>query len=501
MSNLHFLYISVAFATIIVFKKCMETQLRNFKYRHIPGVRSRGLIESYITPLAFLFRGGDLILEGYRTYHGRVFKVPLLYGWHFVLAGADLIEDFRKAPEDVLSFQGLSENFLQTDYTFGKSIRTDPYHVSVVQGPLTRNLETKMAEMYDEVESSFRDAIPSSKEWHPISVGTLLTNVVARTSNRVFVGLPLCRNVEYLNTHKRFSIYVMISARITSIFPESLRRFVGEYMTPVTLLIMAASRHLYPIIEERLQKITEGGPDYPGKPNDLLSWLIDEAQTKERRNALDLVRRILTVNFASIHSTSLTCLPFIFCLAAYPEYIDELREEVETTIDAEGWSKSGLKKMKKLDSFLKEAERYAGGMGVLPNRLVLRDFTFSDGTTLPAGSVVGIPSCALYHDESYYPEPEKFLPFRFVNLREEDHEDHKYQLVSISPEYPLFGVGRPVCPGRFFAACQLKMIVAHILLTYDLKFENEGRIPDSMWFGTLRMPNRAAKILFRNRQT
>lgn len=44
-------------------------------------------------------------------------------------------------------------------------------------------------------------------------------------------------------------------------------------------------------------------------------------------------------------------------LAAHPEYADVLRNEVEEALAAEGWTKAGLNRMRKVDSFLKEVLR------------------------------------------------------------------------------------------------------------------------------------------------
>lgn len=84
-------------------------------------------------------------------------------------------------------------------------------------------------------------------------------------------------------------------------------------------------KFLAPIIEERFKKIEEYGKDYPDKPvrcirftesvgpyeslslkNDLLSWLMDEAEGEER-TVKALTVRILTVNFAAIHTSSMVC--------------------------------------------------------------------------------------------------------------------------------------------------------------------------------------------------
>lgn len=47
-------------------------------------------------------------------------------------------------------------------------------------------------------------------------------------------------------------------------------------------------------------------------------------------------------------------------LATNPRYIQSLREEVESIIGEEGWTKGSLTKMRRVDSFLKEAQRFQG---------------------------------------------------------------------------------------------------------------------------------------------
>ena len=48
----------------------------------------------------------------------------------------------------------------------------------------------------------------------------------------------------------------------------------------------------------------------------------------------------------------------------------------------------------------------------------MRPFTFSNGITIPAGTLVSAPSGVIHKDEELYPNPEEFDGFRFVRLRE-----------------------------------------------------------------------------------
>jgi hypothetical protein len=50
----------------------------------------------------------------------------------------------------------------------------------------------------------------------------------------------------------------------------------------------------------------------------------------------------------------------LYRLLANPEYLEPLREEVDAVIKEEGWTKAGVDKMHKIDSFIKETQRIDG---------------------------------------------------------------------------------------------------------------------------------------------
>ena len=54
-------------------------------------------------------------------------------------------------------------------------------------------------------------------------------------------------------------------------------------------------------------------------------------------------------------------------------------------------------------------------------------------------------------------------------------------------------------PGRFFAANELKTMLAHVLLNYDVKMANGDKRPSNLRFSALAMPDTAAELLFRKR--
>ena len=58
----------------------------------------------------------------------------------------------------------------------------------------------------------------------------------------------------------------------------------------------------------------------------------------------------------------------LYRLLTNPQYIEPLRQEVEAAVAEAGWTKDGMDKMRHLDSFLRETQRFdGGGVGVLPS--------------------------------------------------------------------------------------------------------------------------------------
>jgi len=76
-------------------------------------------------------------------------------------------------------------------------------------------------------------------------------------------------------------------------------------------------------------------------------------------------------------------------------------------------------------------------------------------------------------------------------------------IVALSSKSGGFLSDFPGCPspGRFFAANEMKAMMAHIVITYDLKLEDEGVRPKDEWYGSTCLPNRKAEVFFRRRQT
>lgn len=100
---------------------------------------------------------------------------------------------------------------IQIEYTLGPEIHYNPYHVAVVRHHLSRNLEVLFPALRDEIVTSFAEVLDlrangeeynSTRvccafiwkylEWKSVTALSVIEKIVCRSSNRAFVGLPLC---------------------------------------------------------------------------------------------------------------------------------------------------------------------------------------------------------------------------------------------------------------------------------------------------------------------
>ncbi|KIL60299.1 hypothetical protein M378DRAFT_168325 [Amanita muscaria Koide BX008] len=310
----------------------------------------------------------------------------------------------------------------------------------------------------------------------------------------MFVGLPLCRNPDWVELNKKLTFDLIKATIIHSCIPACLRHIVAPLLIPKGF--QRGAEYLEPLIRERLEQEAQHGKDWPQRPNDIISWMIDATKDRPRSN-LELVKAILMTNFAALHTTTMSFTYVMYELATRPEYVQPLREEIEAVTGEEGWSRDAMHKLWKVDSFIKECLRVSNFAAA---RMALKDLTFSNGMTIPAGNMIGVPFDAIHTDANNYVDPESFDGFRFEKMRSQEGENIKHQIMSLSPDFILFGHGRQACPGRFFVANELKAMLAHALLVkYDFKMANGRGRPSNWQFWIFMVPDVTAKILFRKR--
>ncbi|KAG6259542.1 hypothetical protein E4U24_003808 [Claviceps purpurea] len=265
---------------------------------------------------------------------------------------------------------------------------------------------------------------------------------------------------------------------------------------------LAAPWELQEIIRAEIDKRRNSGEKAPMK--DILDYTMDWIDNRRDTMFGDahVVHVMIRVIFAALHTSSQLVAHTLFELATRPDYIGALREEVEQCFEQHGQgTKAALDSMYKIDSFIKETQRFNPLDAASLARVALKEFTFSNGLHIPKGSVIFTPNSPIFEDERFYPNAKTFDGFRFSRMRGDPKLKSSCDLTATNEQSMHFGTGRHACPGRFMVSDEVKLALIFILQNFDIAMENFGPRPKNHAFGKFMLPDMAAKIWLRESTT
>ncbi|KAL9116712.1 MAG: hypothetical protein Q9187_006761 [Circinaria calcarea] len=110
-----------------------------------------------------------------------------------------------------------------------------------------------------------------------------------------------------------------------------------------------------------------------------------------------------------------------------------------------------------------------------------------------------MPTAAIARDPAYFSEPDEFRPWRFANLRRSSPtEAARHQFTSTGASSLAFGHGRFSCPGRFFAAAQIKLLLARLLVDFNVSYpEGQAQRPANLYIDERIAPDQRQVLRFR----
>ncbi|PWW77973.1 cytochrome P450 [Tuber magnatum] len=471
----------------------------------IVGVESPGYFALIKARRKFASSGFRLVRDAYYKYHGKNFVAPTSRNERVVLTSRQ-VKELSNAPDGVVSFYHAAGATLMAKYTGLDRFLPVGYIRDALRIKLSQDLGSMREVILEETRFAIDCEFPrcTADEWTSVSVFAVILRLVARPSARAFVGLPLCRDEDWLTISIAFSAEVLKAADNVARVPKFLRSFWSYLFNPGKVLDShkrKAESLLAPIIQKRLEEesLAEKNGTVYERPNDVLQVLLDRV-TPHHRTPDCLAEIQMLICLASIHSVSLVFVNTIFDLAEHQECIQPIREEMESLISANGGvlDRMVLRKMRKTDSFCKEVSRTTVGLFNF-NCMARKGLTLSDGTYLPKGTMLAAPAAIFATDPDIIEHPETFDGFRWYkrSLQVREGEVNSNGWATTSPHDLVFGHGKHACPGRFFATEELKFMLTFILLQYDFKYPEGQSRPDSVYKGEFRYPNPAQKILFK----
>ncbi|OQD88229.1 hypothetical protein PENANT_c004G01923 [Penicillium antarcticum] len=486
--------LGVFVAVLYVLQRAQPSALK-----HIPTVKYNPYLPDFINRIMYYPKAASMIKKGYHKYKDTPYRMLTADGEVIVLP-TKYQEELRKLGPSKLSS-------LHAQYEVGRIV----------------------PRVIDELRGAFDTVLPDCEDtWFQINPNELFTRLIALATSRVMAGEVLRRNEEWLNLASSYPRNVGLTVILLRPFPAWIRPLIAFFLPPVQQMkkqLRFAKDLFVPMVNERKQAAND--PAYTS-PDDFLQWVLDLCDEKGETLDPELVAHhmLLLVTLAVVHTTSMALYHVLHDLIGMPEYLEPLREEMKRTLP-DGWykgTKAALSEQHRLDSFMRESQRFSPPGELSVHRIIQEEITLHDGLVLPVGMHVCFAAGPISKDANFLPDPETFDGFRWCrepqdryalspefatsatipnghakkNGSAENTMATPASFVTISPTNMHFGFGIQACPGRFFAANTLKAILSRIILDYDFKVVGDGR-PANIRVGEHILPSVNSQVLFRKR--
>lgn len=333
------------------------------------------------------------------------------------------------------------------------------------------------------------DANPSDDGWETKPLFELLGGIVGRVSVGIFLSRSLSRDAEFVRTMIMYGVaFNSFPYQLHDAIPKPLRRlYVPLIAAPSRYYLRKLQKSLRPVVQEHLDG-TEADEDRDTVLQHHVKWAQRSANPQDRDPAVIVSRLALMIGALALPTVyqSLSDAANNLTRRVPGDDHDQsiqavLRQEAAELLGKglpDAMPKDYARDLVHMESFLKETLRYHtfNGFGLGLNREVvaesgLRLPSAKDGPTLPRGTWLTVAYDAIHRDPENYEACDEFMPWRFVS----PEGGKATELTDTSDTYLPFGRGRDTCPGRFFAADYMRLVMVY--LVHNFEFRAPGGMP------------------------
>ncbi|KAF9693539.1 hypothetical protein EKO04_008549 [Ascochyta lentis] len=492
---------SVIIASLILSACFVLSKLRDrSQLAKLPVLRSSSSSEQH--RLAYMQSALKMYSDGYKQFKNCAYWIASEDGHENVVIPPSLMPEVRNLPDSVLNLPEAVNKMMESKYT--KYSSEAALMVHSVKADLTPALSRLNYLILETCDQALTEQMPPCSDWTAVHIYSKLSIMVAKISGRLFVGPDLCNQPDYLECSVAYTFDLIAAQHAIKQLRPILKPFLASRLPEVKLL-RERERKIKEVLAPEVRRRCEAekkDANYQ-KPDDLLQWLLNRSSGDTSEDKVGhIVKLQLAVIFAAIHTTTMTVTHILYSLAVTPEYVAPLREEIREVLAANNntITTQALQQMIKVDSYMKEVFRLHPPGATSFTRLVLKGFTLSNGQYIPPGVTVEVSAYPIYQDSEIFPDSEKFDGLRFYKLRQNGTavDQARNQFVTTNEHNLAFGYGRHACPGRFFAANEIKMLLVRLILNYDIK-NADGMVDryPNMYMGRSIAPDATKLLMFR----
>ncbi|KAI0699915.1 cytochrome P450 [Cerioporus squamosus] len=155
---------------------------------------------------------------------------------------------------------------------------------------------------------------------------------------------------------------------------------------------------------------------------------------------------------------------FFVAMSLYPDVQRRAQAELDRVVGRNRTPEADDRdRLPYVDALVKETLRWYPAVPLGVARRAMEDDEY-DGYRIPKGAIVMVNLWAIMHNDKVYPDPDRFSPERFLKDGVLDPE-------VMDPASVVFGMGRRICPGRYFADSTMFALIASVLHAFEISPE------------------------------
>lgn len=222
---------------------------------------------------------------------------------------------------------------------------------------------------------------------------------------------------------------------------------------------------------EQYQKRVREGKSTQHEYIDFLDRYIESrAKNPDIVDDSTILSYLLANLMAGSDTTASTMGAAVYYILKHPSVYKRLRKELTTANLSTPAQWKQIKDLPYLDAVMRESMRLNPGVGLLVERIVPKDgFILPDGRFVKGGTIVGMNPWVINRDTAIFgPEPDSFIPERWLPGEEESNEGFRARLAKMKSTDFTFGAGPRVCLGRNISVLESYKFIATLFWVFDV---------------------------------
>ncbi|TVU45128.1 hypothetical protein EJB05_04601, partial [Eragrostis curvula] len=307
----------------------------------------------------------------------------------------------------------------------------------------------------------------SRRQSVPIHIGRLaFTTALNLLSSTIFstdladLDVDAPDNCEFKSVLAELNMAVGLP-NLSDFFPEIARLDPQGLRRRIEGLLQRLHAMIDHQIERRLRERAEGEPAKKNFLDVLLDYCsAEDGRGFQRQTLLSLISDLFN---AGTDTTAATVEWAMAELLLHPSSMARARDELAQVLGSkQEIEESDIGQLKYLQAIVKETFRlHPPAPFLLPH--LAETATQVRGYTVPKGARILVNVWAIGHDAEVWPEPEKFMPERFLLADDKLEVDFRGRDFELLP----FGSGRRMCPGMPLATRMAHLMLASLLHRFE----------------------------------